>query len=82
MPNVLTIEIANSPDEAPNYNRDCVDVRSAAITKALIVNKGMLSGKPTVDFQFEALDGSKFVAMLTGDLVKALADAVRGVESR
>lgn len=79
---MLTIEIANSPEEAPNYSRDFVDVRAARITKAVIVNKGMDSGKPTVDLQFESMDGCKFVAMLTGDLVKGLADAVKGVESR
>lgn len=77
----LSIQIANSPEEAPNYNRDFVDVRAATITKAVIVKKGTESGKPTVDFQFEAMDGSKFVAMLTGDLVKGLAKAVSGAES-
>jgi len=79
---MLQIEVANSPDEAPNYNRDFVDVHAARITKVVIVNKGMESGKPTVDFQFESMDGDKFVALLTGDIVKALADAVLGVECR
>lgn len=79
---MLVIEIVDSPDEAPNYNRDHVDVRAATITKALIVRTGTKSGKSTVDFQIEALDGSKFVAMLTGALVVQLAQAVIGAESR
>ena len=78
----LIIEIADSPAAAPNYSRDLVDVRAARITKAIIVNKGTESGKPTVDFQIESMEGEKFVAMLTGDLVKGLAQAVIGVESR
>ncbi len=78
----LAIEIANSPAEAPNYARDCLDIRAATITKVIIVGKGTEAGLPTVDFQFEALDGEKFVALLTGNLVKQIAHVVLGVESR
>lgn len=79
---VLSIEIANSPAEAPNYARDCLDVRAATLAKVIIVNKGTEAGLPTVDFQFETLEGDKFVALLTGNLVKQIAHAVLGVESR
>jgi hypothetical protein len=53
------------------------------VTKAIIVKRGTESGKPTVDFQFEAGTSGKekFVAMLTGELVKGLAEAIRGAES-
>lgn len=71
----LSIEIFESPEEAPNYSRDSV-VRSATIGKVVIVKNGTTSGKPTVDFQFTAKDGSQFVAMLTGELVKGIAQAV------
>lgn len=81
-PNTLEIEIFDSPDEAPNYNRDLLDVRAADIKKAVIVNKGMVSGKPTVDFQIQTQDGEKFVAMLSGSLVEQLASAVAGVKQR
>lgn len=80
--NTLKIEIVDSPEQAPNYARDQVDVRGAEITKAVIVCKGTEGGKPTVDFQFTARDGSQFVAMLTGDLVKQLAAVVMGAEKR
>lgn len=81
-PNVLTIEICDSPDKAPHYNRDHVDIRAADLTKAVIVRNGMQSGKATVDFQFRSNDGAEFVAMLTGQLVKQLAAAVEGAEKR
>lgn len=82
MSQMLSIEIVNSPAEAPNYARDHLDVRAAEITKCIVVNKGTTSGKPTVDFQITAQDGSQFVAMLTGDLVKNLASIIQGVEER
>lgn len=78
----LEIQICDSPQEAPNYNRDEVDIRSIEITKAVIVKGGMVSGKPTVDLQMQTKDGCRFVAMLTGELVKGLAAAVQGVEQR
>lgn len=82
MTNSLKIEIVESPDLAPNYNRDEVGVRAATIDKCIIVGKGTVEGRPTVDFQIVAKDGSKFVAMLTGSLVKQLANAITGFEQR
>ena len=81
-PNILSIEIADSPDDAPNWNRDFPDVRSCHISKAIIVSKGMESGKATVDLVVTDLEGNKFVAMLTGDLIKSLARAIEGVAKR
>ena len=81
MANSLHIEIVESPEDAPNYARDEVDVRGCQIVRAIIVKKGTQSGKPTVDFQIVAHDGSIFVAMLTGAIVKSLAGAVAGVEA-
>ena len=80
MSNYLKIEVAESPDAAPNYARDTPDVRAATIVKVVIVKNGTERGKPTVDFQLEDRQGGKFVAMLTGELVKALGTAVAAVE--
>lgn len=82
MSNMLAIEIVGSPAEAPNYNRDRLDVRAATITKAVIVLGGTVQGQATVDFQIRDQDGAEFVAMLTGALVKHLAAAITGAESR
>jgi hypothetical protein len=77
-PNMLVI--VDSPEEAPNYRRDSVDIRSAVISKVVIVKKGMENGKSTVDFQFQDNEGNQFVAMLTGALVQQLALIIRGAE--
>lgn len=82
MANILQVEIVDSPQQAPNYSRDMIDVRFVSITKAVVVNRGMLSGKATVDFQFRDQEGGDYVAMLTGELVKHLASVITGVESR
>ncbi|MEQ1828050.1 MAG: hypothetical protein ABL921_18965 [Pirellula sp.] len=80
-PNLLFVEVVNSPDDAPNYRRDDCDVRTVSIDKCIIVKNGMVNGKATVDFQISAQDGSKFVAMLTGKLVKYLAAMIEGAET-
>ena len=82
MTNALKIEIVESPDQAPNYRRDELTTRTARLDKCIVVGKGTVTGKTTVDFQFYAEDGSKFVAMLTGELVKQLAGAITGFEQR
>lgn len=82
MTNVLKIEIVDDPSMAPNYDHDWLETRSATIDKCIIVGKGTIEGKPTVDFQITAQDGSKFVAMLTGSIVKNLAAAITGFEQR
>jgi hypothetical protein len=80
--NALKIEIVDNPSLAPNYNRDELETRAARIDKCIIVGKGTVEGNPTVDFHIFAEDGSKFVAMLTGNLVKSLAATIEGFEQR
>jgi len=80
--NQLSIEVVDSPEQAPNYNRDHIDIRGVIVTKAIIVLNGTENGRSTVDFQFQDQLGGKFVAMLTGNLVKSLAQAITGAESR
>ena len=82
MTNMLRIQIVDSPDEAPNYQRDTPDVRTATIHTAVIVLKGTESGYSTVDFQIKDAEGNEFVAMLTGTLVCQLASAIVGAEQR
>jgi hypothetical protein len=77
MTNSLNLIYAESPDQAPNYNRDTLDVRACSIHTVIVVKKGTQSGKPTVDFQMRTEDGSEFVAMLTGEIVKGIAQAVK-----
>lgn len=81
MANVLCIKVAESPEEAPNYNRDEIAVRGATLHTCIVVKRGMKSGKPTIDFQFRDKEGAEFVAMLTGDIVLRLADVIRASQS-
>lgn len=80
MSNILNIKIAESPEAAPNYNRDMLDVRAAVIHTAIVVKRGTVSGKPTVDFQIRTADGAEFVAMLTGAIIQNLAAIIQEVQ--
>ena len=76
MSNYITIEVVESPQDAPNYARDRVDIRSATITRAVVVKNGTVNGNPTVDIQFTDASGAEFVAMITGNLIEQLASVV------
>lgn len=77
----LTITMFDRPEEAPKYTTED-GWKAVTIDKAVIVGRGMESGKPTVDFQFTDEDGNKYIGMLIGDLVKGVASAVEGMHQR
>lgn len=70
----LQIEIFNSPSEAPDYNKEEHSRKTAFLTKAVIVRKGTVYGHDTVDLQFEDEAGNKYVALVSGFLLKSVAD--------
>lgn len=74
--NILSMEFKASPAEAPDYNTNGEGFKAANILKAIIVKKGTVEGNDTVDLQFEDEAGQKYVAMLTGRLIKSLAAAI------
>lgn len=78
--NDLKILLADSPDEAPKYNKP--EYLLANLTTAQIVGRGTVRGNPTVDFIFEDENGQKYVAMLTGALIENLVGAIRGMKQR
>ncbi len=80
MTNALSIKVVETPQEAPNYNRDSIDVRGATISQVVIVKRGTVEGNPTVDFQFKDQEGAEYVAMLTGRLVQSLASVIAGTD--
>ena len=55
---------------------------SVRLNKAIVVGRGTMEGRPTVDIQFQDAEGAEFVAMITGTLVKQLATVVYNVEKR
>ena len=77
--NHIAIKIFNDPSEAPNYNTDGQGFKPANLDAALIVKNGTEGNKPTVDLQFTAPDGQKYIAMITAELLKSVCIAA-GVE--
>lgn len=77
----ISIRIVNRPEDAPNYRRDEPATRSGMVTEAVIVLRGTVEGRSTVDLQFQDQDGGKCVGLLTGALLQSLASAVRGAEA-
>lgn len=75
----LKIEIKDSYKEAPNYNtgeNGGEGFKGAKLTKAIVVRKGMESGLDTVDLHFEDENGQKFIALVSGNIIKMLAATV------
>jgi hypothetical protein len=48
------------------------DAKPLEINTAVVVKNGTVSGNSTVDLVMEDKDGNKYVAMITGTLVKLL----------
>ena len=67
---MISTEIKESYKEAPNYGPDYTMVK---IVKAILVGKGMQSGKPSVDLQLVDKKGNKYIAMLSGELYKSVS---------
>lgn len=78
--NDLKIVLADSPSEAPNYEKP--DYKAANLKTAVIVGNGTVNGNPTVDFVFEDENGQKYIAMLTGGLIENLTGAIIGMRQR
>lgn len=74
--NRLDVQICESYKEAPNYRENGEGFKGAKLIKAIIVKKGTEGGFDTVDLQFEDEDGTKYVAMTTGALLKTVTDLV------
>jgi len=78
--NTLSIVTFNTPEQAPNYKEP--EYRGASLDGAVIVGNGTSEGLATVDLIFTDKSGQKYIAMITGGLMKNLAGAITGVELR
>lgn len=72
----LVIDISESPQEAPDYNKMPEKWEPLEITKAVIVKKGTVQGLPTVDLQCQDDKGNKYLIMCSGRILKTLAAAI------
>ncbi len=73
----LSIKICDSIEDAPNYNTNGEGFKKAILTKAVIVRRGTQEGHDTIDLQFVDDAGNKYVAMITGRLLKTATDLTR-----
>lgn len=72
----LSVRIFNSPEEAPNYNTNGEGIKAAFVKEAVIVKNGTVGKNATVDLVFQDEKGQKYVAMLTGRLLKTVTDVL------
>lgn len=73
--NNLSITIADTYKDAPNYGADTCAVK---IDKCIVVKKGMTSGMPSIDLQMTDENGNKYVALMTGNILESMAQVARG----
>lgn len=73
--NNITIQICQSPDEAPNYNTNGRGIKAASLDTAIVVKNGTVEGNATVDLQFTDDKGNRYVAMITANLLKSVCIA-------
>lgn len=78
--NQLTIKICRDPSEAPNYN-ELGDFKGANLTDAVIVKNGTEGGNPTVDLIFVDENGQKYVALITGKLLRSVNQLMGSVNN-
>lgn len=69
------IKICESPDQAPNYNK-IGGYKAASIEEFLIVRKGTSGNRSTVDVIFTDESGQKYMTMLSGRIVRSLAQVI------
>ena len=77
--NSVSVEIVDSPDDAPNYENDFTILK---MKKCIVVGKGTVEGNPTVDIQLTDKNGKKFLIMATGGIMEMISGAVAGKRSR
>lgn len=74
--NNLDIEIVKSPDDAPDYNKIKPEHSTATLEKAVVVRKGTVGKRSTVDLIFTDKHGKKHIAMTTGRILNGLAKVI------
>jgi hypothetical protein len=71
----VPIKICQTVADAPRYV-ELPGYLSATLTECVIVRRGTEEGRSTVDFVVLGADGEKYVVMLTGRIVRAIAQMI------
>lgn len=74
--NSLNIKIVKSPDEAPNYKELEEKHSPLSLDEVVVVRKGTVKKKSTVDIVLIDENGNKFITMTTGKIITALAKII------
>ena len=69
----VSVEQFESSHDAPSYGKDNTLLK---LDKAVIVRNGTQAGKSTVDLQFFDQYGKKHVALITGRIIRAVAQSI------
>lgn len=71
---MIKIEV-KTIEESPKYNQDenFMGWAGAKLTGAIITKDGMESGNPSLDLQFVDENGKKFIALVSGNIFRAIA---------
>ena len=77
--NTVSIEIVDSPDQAPKYEKDFTLLK---MQKCIVVGKGTVNGNPTIDIQLTDENGNKFLIMATGGIIEMISGAIAGKRIR
>jgi hypothetical protein len=73
--NDIILELVDVPTQAPYYGED---FKMLKMVRGVVVGKGTIKGKPTIDIQLVDQDGNKYLVMATGGLLEMIAAAIRG----
>ena len=72
----VSVKIA-SVDAAPMYNED---TKMLKLTNCIIVERGTLQGRTTIDLQMTDAEGNKYLVMTTGRILSRIAQ-INGIAS-
>jgi hypothetical protein len=69
----LDIKICATPEEASKQGHVYEeDYKILTLKQAVVVKKGTQEGNSTVDLIFEDMDGKKYVALCTSNIIKSI----------
>ena len=68
---VVCEDVSDAVRAGYDYSKD-ETIKPIDIEKIVVVRRGTEGGNPTVDFILRAEDGSRYVFMLTGRLLKSI----------
>ena len=73
--NHVIVKVCASAKDAPEYATNGEGFQFAELAGVIIIRNGTAAGNDTVDLQFKDKDGNKFVAMVSGAIIKTIGNS-------